>query len=140
MGTTSIVSLFSQPQVSLNKQRLHSRFTRSFGSFYRGCGVQFPPATVSVSVSFGSTRKCLRFRGLVVRADSRADGGSTRRATGRRVYREAQGELTPAPIKQVVSFVAPAGVFFAVTFADSFVEIGGETPYSKAKEIFVSGK
>lgn len=53
---------------------------------------------------------------MVVRADSRAGGGSRRTSTGRRVYREAQGELTPSPVKQVASFVAPAGLFFAVTF------------------------
>lgn len=78
--------------------------------------MRFPPATVSVSFSLGSTSKCFRFRGLVVRADSRADRGSRRTTTGRRVYREAQGELTPAPVKQIASFVAPAGLFFAVTF------------------------
>jgi hypothetical protein len=78
--------------------------------------VRCTPATVSVSVSLGSTRKCVRFRGLVVRADSRAGGGSRRTTTGRRVYREAQGELAPTPVKQVASYVAPAGVFFAATF------------------------
>lgn len=94
------------------RQRLQPRFVTGFGSGYHE--LLFPDATVSVSLV--SRRKCFRFGRLVVRAASRPDGASRRKTTGRRVYSEAQGELIPAPLKQVASFVAPVGLFFAVTF------------------------
>lgn len=54
---------------------------------------------------------------------------------GRRVYSQSQPPLINAPVKQVASFIVPAGVFVAVTFADSFVEIGGETSYAEASKV-----
>jgi hypothetical protein len=35
---------------------------------------------------------------------------------GRRVYSQSQPPLINAPVKQVASFIVPAGVFVAVTF------------------------
>jgi hypothetical protein len=35
---------------------------------------------------------------------------------GRRVYSQSQPPLINAPVKQVASFIIPAGVFVAVTF------------------------
>lgn len=70
---------------------------------------------------------------MKVSDSSRAEGGARRSASGRRVYRQSQSQssLSAAPVQQVAKVVVPAGMFFAVTFADSFVESGGETPYSK---------
>ncbi|KAJ6911597.1 hypothetical protein NC652_022019 [Populus alba x Populus x berolinensis] len=54
-------------------------------------------------------RRCLRFRSVVVKAAA-ASG------RGRRVYSQSQPPLINAPVKQVASFIVPAGVFVAVTF------------------------
>lgn len=54
-------------------------------------------------------RRCLRFRSVVVKAAA-ASG------RGRRVYSQSQPPLINAPVKQVASFIIPAGVFVAVTF------------------------
>lgn len=53
-----------------------------------------------------------------MKAASTAEGGPRRAASGRRVYRQSQGAsaFPNAPGKQIASFVAPAGVFVAVTF------------------------
>jgi hypothetical protein len=39
---------------------------------------------------------------------------------GRRVYSQSQPPLINAPVKQVASFIVPAGVFVAVTFGMQF--------------------
>lgn len=51
---------------------------------------------------------------MVVKAAARPEGGLRQR----RVYRQSQSDnaLTTAPVKQIASFVVPAGVFVAATF------------------------
>lgn len=39
---------------------------------------------------------------------------------GRRVYSQSQPPTINAPVKQVASFIVPAGVFVAVTFGMQF--------------------
>lgn len=64
----------------------------------------------------------------------------SRSSRSRRAYGEAQREgsslAAAAPVKQVASFAVPAGVFFVVTFADSFMEAGGKTYDAKARDAF----
>lgn len=106
------ISLGSHP----HKQRLQLQVLGGACSGYCGHG-----SALSTSVLL--RRKCLRFRSLEVKAvSSRAEGGSRRSAASRRVYRQSQSEssLTLAPVKQFASYVAPAGMFLAVTFGINF--------------------
>lgn len=109
------------PQVFLrphsHKQRLHRQVLGGACLGYCGHGAALSGTSVL------PRRKCLRFRGLEVKAaSSRAEGGSRRSASVRRVYRQSQAEssLSLAPVKQFASNVAPAGVFLAVTFGIVF--------------------
>lgn len=48
----------------------------------------------------------------------KADGDTRRASSGRRVYRQSQGESTfpSASVQQISSIVVPAGSFVVVTF------------------------
>ncbi|OMO78174.1 Leucine-rich repeat, ribonuclease inhibitor subtype [Corchorus capsularis] len=104
MGFTSTLPLYSQPKILPNKQRL--RF-EPLGSHY-GAGRLIPNTLPFIS------RRCYsRSKRLVVKAANGAEGGARRR-----VYRQSQAEqpLSSAPVKQVASFVVPAGVILAASF------------------------
>ncbi|XVF02377.1 hypothetical protein REPUB_Repub04eG0170300 [Reevesia pubescens] len=95
--------LYSHPKILPNKHRL--RF-EPLASDY-GCSL-VPNTTAFI------TRRCyLRSKKLVVTAAYDAEGGARRR-----VYRQSQAQqpLTSAPVKQIASFLVPAGVFVAATF------------------------
>lgn len=61
---------------------------------------------------------------IVIRAASRADGGRSGTKGGRRVYKQSQSQpsISAPPIKEIASFVIPAGVFVAVTFGIASVD------------------
>lgn len=61
------------------------------------------------------TKKCLR---ISAAAASSPSGGARRRSTSssRRVYQESQAQGHPAPVKEIASFVLPAGAFIVATF------------------------
>ncbi|XP_042496429.1 LOW QUALITY PROTEIN: protein NLRC3 [Macadamia integrifolia] len=62
-------------------------------------------------------RRCLRFKNFVPRAASRPDGGSSRKAGGRRVYKQSKASGLPlSSAQELVSLAVPAGVFVVVTF------------------------
>ncbi|KAJ0037944.1 hypothetical protein Pint_23070 [Pistacia integerrima] len=109
MGSTSTISLYSNPKSSL---RSHP-FPNTTASFYHSHNAPRPN-----TVPFNGRKRCFRFRRLVVAVASGAEGGPRRSTTGRRVYRQSQSEsaLTSAPVKQIASFVVPAVVFVAGTF------------------------
>ncbi|KAH8499940.1 hypothetical protein H0E87_015250 [Populus deltoides] len=97
MGFTSALSLYSlsHPKVSAGADHSHSHPLK------HRLQSEANPLTVR--------RRCLRFRSVVVKAAA-ASG------RGRRVYSQSQPPLINAPVKQVASFIVPAGVFVAVTF------------------------
>lgn len=101
MGSTSTVSLYLHPKLSLRAHPVLSR------SFCQAGGAPLP-------LPFSGRRRCFRLKRLVVTAAARAEGGPRQR----RVYRQSQSDnaLTTAPVKQIASFVVPAGVFVAATF------------------------
>ncbi|KAH9773496.1 RNI-like superfamily protein [Citrus sinensis] len=103
MGSTSTISLYSHPKLSHRAQPVLSR------SF-----CQARDAPLSFALPFSGTRRCFRLKRLVVKAAARPEGGPRQR----RVYRQSQSDnaLTTAPVKQIASFVVPAGVFVAATF------------------------
>lgn len=103
MGSTSTISLYSHPKLSHRAQPVLSR------SF-----CQARDAPLSFALPFSGTRRCFRLKRLVVKAAARPEGGRRQR----RVYRQSQSDnaLTTAPVKQIASFVVPAGVFVSATF------------------------
>lgn len=103
MGSTSTISLYSHPKLSLRAHPLLSR------PYCRARGAPLPS-----TLPFNGTRRCFRLKRLVVTAAAPAEGGPSQR----RVYRQSQSgnSLTTAPVKQIASFVVPAGVFVAATF------------------------
>lgn len=88
------------------------------GSSWWGCCALLP-----TSVYVSSIRH-YRFRTLVAVAASRADGVPRRPVSGRRVFKQSQGQgpLSPVPVREIASFVVPASLFFAVTFGMDFAD------------------
>ncbi|XP_062111809.1 uncharacterized protein LOC133823200 isoform X2 [Humulus lupulus] len=112
MASTSAISLCFFPKISL-RSHFHNHRPQ-LQPYHRAHGGLLPTA-------LSLRRRGFRFSLLMVRvtASSRAEGGSRRPASGRRVYRHSQTQsssLSAAPVKQVASFVVPAGLFLAVTF------------------------
>ncbi|KAJ6725555.1 LEUCINE RICH REPEAT FAMILY PROTEIN, partial [Salix purpurea] len=97
MGFTSALSIYSlsHPKISARAAHSHSHPLKH--------------RLQSEAVPLTVRRRCLRFRSVVVKAAS-ASG------RGRRVYSQSQPPTINAPVKQVASFIVPAGVFVAVTF------------------------
>ena len=65
-------------------------------------------------------RRSLRFRSFAVRVSASASSGPRSSGSSRRVYRESQSQslVADAPVKQIASVVAPAGLLLAVTFGN----------------------
>ena len=80
-------------------------------------------ALLPTSVYVSSIRH-YRFRTLVTVAASTADGVPRRPVSGRRVFKQSQGQgpLSPVPVREIASFVVPASLFFAVTFGMDFAD------------------
>ncbi|XWS68940.1 hypothetical protein CRYUN_Cryun04dG0136500 [Craigia yunnanensis] len=103
MAFTSTLPLYAHPKILPNTQRL--RFEPLASDYAR--------RLVPITTSF-ITRRCYsRSKGLMVTAAYGAEGGARRR-----VYRQSQSKqpLSIAPVKQIASFLVPAGVFVAATF------------------------
>ncbi|THG23879.1 hypothetical protein TEA_004066 [Camellia sinensis var. sinensis] len=75
---------------------------------YCAPGVLFPATPPYIS-----RRRCWRSKSLVVRSD----GGPRRPASNRRVYKQSQSQAASFPVKEIASFIVPAGAFVAITFA-----------------------
>lgn len=105
------------PIVSLS--RPHSKGGFSNGLLLPSCSLYLPhrlffPQTIKRTRNF-------RLKRLVPRAASASpglDGSSRRVRQGQRAYQQSQGVGSSfrVPVNEVVSVVAPAGVFLAVTF------------------------
>ncbi|KAF9625694.1 hypothetical protein IFM89_026274 [Coptis chinensis] len=105
MTSPSTLSLSSHP-------KKHGLKNSIFGLGYGGHFVLFPTPSLK--------GRCVQLKSLVPRAAaSSVNGGSSRGIGGRKVYRQSQAEssIPFVKVKEVVSFVVPAGVFVAVTFA-----------------------
>lgn len=132
MGSTSTLPLYSHPKISFPAQPLkRAREAVGGATSYCAPGVLFPATPPYIS-----RRRCWRSKSLVVRSD----GGPRRPASNRRVYKQSQSQAASFPVKEIASFIVPAGAFVAITFGDSSMEIGGENPSSKTTKFFVSGK
>ncbi|EOY00343.1 Leucine-rich repeats-ribonuclease inhibitor domain-containing protein isoform 3, partial [Theobroma cacao] len=103
MGFTSTLPLYSHTKIRPSKQSLR------FEPLASDSGGRLVPYTTS----FGTWRCYSRSKRLTVKAAYGAEGGARRR-----IYRQSQAEqpTSSAPVKQVASFVVPAGVFVAATF------------------------
>lgn len=67
------------------------------------------------------TKKCLRISAAA--ASSPSGGRRVKRrsaASSKRAYRESQAQGLPVPVKQIASFVLPAGAFLVCTFGIFF--------------------
>lgn len=98
--------------------RLHE-FSSSFCRF----GGLFPLIPLRAKLT---KRRCLRLRKLKITAyaDSSSSSGGVRRrsaSNSRRVYQESQAQGPAAPVKEIASFIFPAGAFVVVTFGMPFL-------------------
>ncbi|PPS11518.1 hypothetical protein GOBAR_AA09123 [Gossypium barbadense] len=103
MALTSTLPLYSHPKVLPKKQMLG---LQALASDYGRC-------LGHDSAWFITRRRYSRSKRLVVTAAYGAEGGARRRVYGES---QAQQPLSSAPVKQIATFVAPAGVFIAATF------------------------
>ncbi|GMP82937.1 hypothetical protein CsSME_00037034 [Camellia sinensis var. sinensis] len=112
MGSTSTLSLYSHPKISFPAQPL-KRAREAVGGATNYCapGVLFPATPPYIS-----RRRCWRSKSLVVRSD----GGPRRPASNRRVYKQSQSQAASFPVKEIASFIVPAGAFVAITFGIAF--------------------
>lgn len=104
---TLFVYMFCYSQVLPKKQRLGLQALASDHGRWLGHD----------SAWFITRRYYSRSKRLVVTAAYGAEGGARRRA-----YRQSQAQqpLSSASVKQIATFVAPAGVFIAATFGMDF--------------------
>ncbi|KAK8677103.1 hypothetical protein V6N13_142659 [Hibiscus sabdariffa] len=107
MLRTSLFFVHSSPYSKLipKKQRL------AFDALASDLGHRPAPD----SASFITRGRRSRSERLVVTAAYGAEGGARRR-----VYRQSQQPITSAPVKQIATYVVPAGVFVAATFGMDF--------------------
>lgn len=108
MGSTSTLSLYPHPKISFPAQPLkRAREAVGGATSYCAPGVLFPATPPYIS-----RRRCWRSKSLVVRLD----GGPRRPASNRRVYKQSQSQAASFPVKEIASFIVPAGAFVAITF------------------------
>lgn len=111
------LTFYSDSQIS-HRARPRNLRSQVLGSSWWGYCALLP-----TSVYVSSIRH-YRFRTLVTVAASTADGVPRRPVSGRRVFKQSQGQgpLSPVPVREIASFVVPASLFFAVTFGMDFAD------------------
>ncbi|CAK9147665.1 unnamed protein product, partial [Ilex paraguariensis] len=97
------------PSSILRRSQLWTHGVLSSSSSYCSHSVLFHNTVVYIS-----RQKCPKFRNLTVEAASSSAGGSRRR-----VYNQSEPQGPAIPVKEIVSFVVPAGAFVVVTFGMS---------------------
>lgn len=114
-SSSSSSQFYSDSQISHRARPRNLRSQVLGSSWWSYCTLL--PTSVSVS-----SIRHYRFRTLVAVAASRADGVPRRPVSGRRVFKQSQGQgpLPPVPVREIASFVVPASLFFAVTFGMAF--------------------
>ncbi|KAL2253547.1 UNVERIFIED_CONTAM: hypothetical protein Sindi_0149400 [Sesamum indicum] len=118
MVSTSTLSLCSHPKINFgfqNKQRneLWTMSSTRRSSLYCSSLVKISPSTpVRIILRASHLKK------FNIKAAASGSGGrsSNRGSSSRRVYKQAQAPAPVAPVKDIVSFVLPAGAFVVVTF------------------------
>ncbi|KAK4382940.1 hypothetical protein Sango_2725400 [Sesamum angolense] len=120
MVSTSTLSLCSHPKINFGFQNKQRNELWTMSSTIRSSLYRSSPGKIS---TFTPVRIILRSSHLKksnIRAAASGSGGrsSSRGASSRRVYKQAQAQAPVAPVKEIASFVLPAGAFVVVTFGD----------------------
>ncbi|KAL0421300.1 UNVERIFIED_CONTAM: hypothetical protein Slati_3152900 [Sesamum latifolium] len=118
MVSTSTLSLCSHPKINFgfqNKQRneLWTMSSTRRSSLYRSSPGKISPFTpVRIILRHSHLKK------FNIKAAASGSGGrsSGRGASSRRVYKQAEAQAPVAPVKEIASFVLPAGAFVVATF------------------------
>lgn len=109
--------VFLQSQISFAFQNKHTTqlWTLSTSPLRHNAPDSFCPFTL-LTINY----RPLSSRRLVITAAATGASSSRRGSSSRRVYQESQAQPPIAPVKQIASFILPAGAFIVVTFGMRF--------------------
>ncbi|KAH6770736.1 RNI-like superfamily protein [Perilla frutescens var. hirtella] len=116
MVSTSALSLSSHPKISFAFQNIHTTQLWCFSSDKSVSLTQNGPKLVCPFTLLTINSRPLSSTKFLVRAAATGGRSSRRGASSRRVYQESQALPPIAPVKQIASFILPAGAFVVVTF------------------------
>ncbi|GER52412.1 chloroplast envelope protein 1 [Striga asiatica] len=122
MVSTSTLSLSSHPKINFGLRNKHRTEVGSISSEksskFNGIapGVNSPFALVSFTSRTLQSKKFL----IKAAAAGSADRNSRSGSSSRRVYQQSQAQAPLAPVKDISSFLLPAGAFLVATFGMQF--------------------